>query len=416
MPGGHHGRWLTGLVFLVSGCAHVVPPPCFETPVLPTVVKSSLTLDDSALPREAGPYPTDASYQGLTEADCPRLSARASTLGNLLDHKAEQLSAGGRKCLLRKEKAAELSCVALQQAAVEARHRSAGEAMEAFYHLIEAEGRRELLLLGLTEVNESLMRARELRSKGLPTPVEIGVIRKQLTDLRSDELKLRITILQLNARLKILLGLPPGDYALWPQADLKVVPEEPDMNQAVDYGLTHRPDLAFLWTLANCLDGDSLAFASQALGAVSPLLSGTSSCPCCASLLARIDCSQTEWACQQLRSLLSERQRQATEEIRQAVGVVAYRVQLVILARNNVESEDRRVKELEEQKEKGLDVEEELSKARLNLYKAQGEQLAEVVNWKIARAQLRQAQGRLLEELPWTDYAPPPVPPMESAP
>jgi outer membrane protein TolC len=383
---------------------------------LPTVTKSPLLLDTSALPADASPNPVEASYRGLTEADCPRLAARASTLGNLLDYKAEEILAGGNEHLLLRETGAELSSVALRQAAGEARLRSAGDAMEAFYRLIEAEGRRDLLLLGLKEADESLLRARELQSQGLTTPVEISVIRKQLTDLRSDELKLRITILQLNARLKVLLGLSPGDYALWPMADLKVVPEETDTHQAVDYGMQHRPDLAFLWTLVCSLDSDSLAFASQALGAVSPLLGRNASCHCCASLLERNDCSPTEWARQQLQSLLAERQRQATEEIRQAVGVTAYRAQLVILARDNVEIEDRRVQELEEQQDKGFDAEAELSVARLNLYKAQGEQLDAVVNWKIARAQLQQAQGQLLEELPWTDNAAPPVPPMESAP
>ena len=287
--------------------------------------------------------------------------------------------------------------------------------MEAFYHLIEAEGRRALLLLGLKEVNESLMRAEELQVKGLPLPVETEVIRKQLTDLRSDEARLRITIHQLNGRLKVLLGLSSGDYSVWPLADLRVDPEEPDIDQAVDYGLNHRPDLALLRMLAYCPDANSLAIATQTLAVVSPLLGEAASSPCCPWHLVRGDDCQTERVRQQLQSLLMERQRQVTEEIRQAAGVLGDRIQLVILARQKVEIEERRIRELEEKKEKGLDAEEELSTARLNLYEAQGEQLREVVNWKIARAQLRQEQGRLLEEAPWADNVAP-VAPTESAP
>jgi hypothetical protein len=401
-----------GLVCLVSACAHTAAPPSapsFQPPVLRAVVKGSLSVDASALPAEVSPYSVDGSYQGLTEADCPRLAARASILGNLLDQKAQAPSPSSNKCRLRAGNSSELSCVVLQQAAVEARSRSAGDALEAFYRLIEAEQGHALLLLSMREVNESLLRAGELEAKGLPALVR--VIRKKLTDLHSDEVRLRITILQLNTRLKVLLGLSSGDYSLWPMADLKVVPEEPDVDGAVADGLQHRPDLALLKTLAYYLDHDSLAVAGQALGAVSAFLGESSSPSCCASLLARSDDCQTQWTQQQLQSLLAERQRQATEEIRQAVSVVVYRAQLVILARQEVEMEERQIRELEEKSEKGLDAEEELSTARLKLNEAQGELLHEVINWKIARAQLRQAQGRLLEEVPWTEPALPGVAP-----
>ena len=412
MQSRHHGWWLIGLVFLLSGCSHPVSRCCFGPPVLPTVGQSSLRLDLSALPTDAGPYPADVNYQGLTEADCPCLAARASTVANLLDQKAQVSSQ--RKCLCqqRGEKASSL----LRYAADEARNRAAGDAMEAFYHLIEAEGRLGFLLLGLKEVNKSLERAEELQAKGLPPTVEISVIRKQLIDSRSDEVNLRIAILQLNARLKVLLGLAWGDYSLSPLADLKVVPDEPDIDEAVDYGLHNRPDLAFLQALANGLDAQTLAVANQALGGVNPLLGEPSSPRFFASLLACLASRKIQSAQQQVQTLLAERNRQAVEEIRQAVGLVIYRARLVILARQKVENEKRRIKELEEKKAKGLDAEGELSTARLNLYKAQGEQLREVVNWKIARAQLLQAQGRLLEECPCRDNGAPSAVPTESVP
>jgi hypothetical protein len=383
---------------------------------LPTVARSDLTPDLSALPKDERPDSADASYHELTEADCPCLAARASTLGNLLDQKAQAASPKKYKCHLKAGKASEQSTTVLQHAADEARNRSAGDAMEAFYRLIEAEGRLALLLLGLKEVNESLKRAEELQAKGLRPPVEITVIRKQLTDLRSDEVNLRIAIVQLNARLKVLLALPCGDYSLWPRADLKVVPEEIDVDEAVNYGLHHRPDLAFLEALAGGLDASSLAIVGQALGTVNPLLGEPSSSHHCVSLLACLNQSKAESAKNQLETLLADRKRQATEEIRQAVELIGNRVQLVILARQKVGSEEQRIKELEEKKAKGLDAEGELTTARLNLYKAQGEELREVVNWKIARAQLRQAQGRLLEECPCTDAAASEAPTAESVP
>jgi hypothetical protein len=415
MPSRHHRWWLMGLVSLLPGCANPVSPPCFEPPALPTVARRSLALDLSALPNDAALYPDDASYQGLNEADCPCLAARASTLGNLLDQKAQTPSPRRFTCLLGADQAGEQSRAVLQHAAHEARTRAAGDAMEAFYRLVEAEGRLPLVLLGMKEVNESLKRAEELQAKGLPTPLEISAIRKQLIDLRSDEVNARIAILQLNARLKVLLGLSCGDYCLWPLADLKVVPEVPDIDEAVNYGLHHRPDIAILEALAESLDAGSLTLASQTLGGLNPLLGEPPSSACLASLLACLGGGKTKSAKQQVQTLLAERKRQAAEEIRQAVGLVAYRVQLVILAQKKVENEERRIRELEEKKAKGLDAEAELTTARLNLYKAQGERLREVANWKIARARLRQAQGQLLEECPSMGNAAPSAAPSESA-
>jgi hypothetical protein len=381
---------------------------------LPTIVERSIAVDTSALPANAHLHSTDGSYRGLTEADCARFAACASTLGNLLDEKARASSQSGRNRLLRAKKTCDQSCVVLRLAADEERSRAVGDALEAFYRLIEAEGRHGFLQLGLKEVNESLARAGELQAKGLPPPVEIAVIRKQLIDLRSDEANLRISILQLNARLKVLLGLSCSNYSLWPLADLKVVPVETDIEQAVEDALRNRPDVALLRTLACCLDADSLAVANQALAGINPLLAETSSS--CASLLAYCDDSTLQSTKQQAQTLLADRKRQATEEIRQAVGQVAYRVQLVILAQQKLEIEERRIKELEEKKSKGLDVEGELTTARLNLYEAQGEQLGTVVNWKIARAQLLEAQGRLLEEWQTIDNAPAESTPMQYAP
>jgi hypothetical protein len=390
-------------------------PTCCEPHVLPTVVQSPYSLDLSALSKDAGPYPAAASYHGLTEAECPCLAASASTLGNLLDQKARASCQRNSLCP-KAEKASEQARTVLHHAADEARNRSAGEAMESFYRLIEAEGRLPLVLLGLKELNESLKRAEELQAKGLRPPVEIVVIRKQLTDLRSDEVNVRIAILQLNARLKVLLGLTCGDYSIWPLADLKVVPQEPDIDEAVCYGLHHRPDLALLEALAAGLDAGSSTLASQTLGGLNALLGEPPPSSCCACLLACLDCSKTESAKQQVCTLLADRRRQATEEIRQAAGVVAYRVQLVILARQKVEEEQRRIRELEEKRAKGIDAEAELTTARLNLYKAQGELLREAMNWKIAGAQLRQAEGRLLEECPCLNHAAPHVFPSESVP
>src|SRR6516165_3012821 len=117
MPNGHHGWWLMGLLSLVLGCAHPVPLTCFAPPVLPTVVQGSFPLDLSALPIDTGPYPAHASYLGVTEADCPCLAARASTLGNLLDQKAQASSQSKLMHKMGAQKTGEQTRAVLQYAA-----------------------------------------------------------------------------------------------------------------------------------------------------------------------------------------------------------------------------------------------------------------------------------------------------------
>ena len=117
MPSGHHGWWIIGLVFLPSGCAHPVKPACFEPPVLPAAARGDLTVDLSAIPKDARPDPADASYRELTEADCPCLAARASTLGNLLDQKDSASPQKNYKCHLKSGKASEQSTTVLHHAA-----------------------------------------------------------------------------------------------------------------------------------------------------------------------------------------------------------------------------------------------------------------------------------------------------------
>jgi hypothetical protein len=237
-----------------------------------------------------------------------------------------------------------------------------------------------------------------------------------LTNRLSRPRKCKLRAFQLNARLKFLLGLPCGDYSIWPLVDLKVLPEEVDVCQAVDFGLHHRPDLALLGTLAYNVDARTMAVANQALAAVNPLLSEAPTSACYALLHPGSTSDKIESTQERAQALLADRNRQVTEEIRQAAGQMAYRIQLVILARQKVEIEERRIKELDEQKTKGLDVGGDLTTARLNLYKAQGEELRETVNWKIARFQLLQAQGRLLAEPELIEKPSPSSTPIQSAP
>src|SRR5207302_1699969 len=93
-----------------------------------------------------------------------------------------------------------------------------------------------------------------------------------------------------------------------------------------------------------------------------------------------------------------DRERAAVMEIRQAASALACQAQLVVLARQRVESFHVRVKEMEDKSKQGLASFVEVTQAHLEWLRARGDLIKEVMAWHIARVKLKQAQGILAAE------------------
>ena len=159
----------------------------------------------------------------------------------------------------------------------EVRNRRAGDALEAYYRLAEAEGRADLLREALTELKAVIDRASDLQKRGVLGPEAAEAALGQWAKSRGDQVELDVLIDQLNGQLKAMDGLAcdvEPDYRIWPTDPLLVMGEDPDPGRCVAEGLVRRADLNLLRALAAELDARTLPVANQALSSVSLLLTG----------------------------------------------------------------------------------------------------------------------------------------------
>jgi outer membrane protein TolC len=285
----------------------------------------------------------------------------------------------------------------------ELRNRRAGEALEAYYRLAEAEGRAGLLREALTELQAVIDRARDFQKRGIVGPEAAEAAQRRWAESRGDQVELDIVIDQLNGQLKAMDNLArdaDSDYRIWPTNPLLVAGEDPDPGQCIAEGLARRADLNLLRALSAQLNASTRPVATQALSTVSTLLGGPAGgCKCLADLAdAILPCLKNgavETVRGQVDTLLQARERQATQEITTAARLVAARRVEARLATLRADLAGRKVKDLEERLNKGENVRTELTAARLDALKDRGEQVHAAANFMLAGVRLKQAMGLL---------------------
>jgi hypothetical protein len=346
------------------------------------------------------------AYRALSAEECQCLAVRNAEAANVLqeqlqgqrhnaDHADFAYFAGRRR----------LYETVTGYAAEEVRNRRAGDALEAYYRLAEAEGRADLLREALTELQAVIDRARDLHKRGVLGPEVAEAALRRWAESRGDQVELDVLIDQLNGQLKAMDGLAcdiAPDYRVWPTDPLVVTGEDPDPGHCVAEGLARRPDLNLLRALQAGLDARTLPVATQALSTVSPLLGGPAGgCKCLTGLAAGIllclKNGAVETARGQVDALLQARERQAAQEITTAARLVAARRVEAWLASLRAELAGRKVKDLEERLSKGENVRTELTTARLDALKDRGDQVHAAANFMVASARLKQAMGLLAE-------------------
>jgi hypothetical protein len=288
-------------------------------------------------------------------------------------------------------------------AAEEVRNRKAGDALEAYYRLAEAEGRADLLREALTELQATIDRARDLQKRGVLGPGAAEAAVREWAKSRGDQVELDVRIDLLNGQLKGMDGLAgevEPDYRIWPTDPLLVTGEDPDPGSCVAKGLVLRADLNLLRALAAALDARTLPVANQALSTVSTLLGGPAGgCKglkdLAAHLLPCLKNGAVETARRQVGELFQARERQAAQEIATAARLVAARRVQAGLASLRAELAGRKVKDLEERLHKGYDVRTELATARLDALKDRGDLVHAAADFMVARARLKEAMGLL---------------------
>jgi outer membrane protein TolC len=356
-------------------------------------------------------------YRALSAEECQGLAVRNAEGANVL-REARQGQQHNTKhpSVASTSERQDLYDSVLGYADEEVRNRRAGDALEAYYRLAEAEGRADLLREALTELQATIDRARDLQKRGVVGPEAAEAALRRWEQSRGDQVELDFLIDQLNGQLKAMDSLARDvepDYRIWPTDPLLVTGQDPDPGHCVAEGLPRRADLNLLRALAASLDASTLPVATQALGAVSPLLGGPAGgCKWLTDLAAKIlPCLKNgavETVRGQVDTLLQARERQAALEITTAARLVAARRVEARLASQRAELAGRKVKDLEDRLAKGEDVRTELTTARLDALKDRGDQVHAAADFMVAAARLKQAMG-LLAVCPAPDSPPAPA-------
>jgi outer membrane protein TolC len=288
-------------------------------------------------------------------------------------------------------------------AADEVRNRQAEKALEAYYHLAEAQGQSRLLIEGRQAVAELIRQAEELKAKGLPPPAELPSLLRERNKLASDAVELSLASEQLQEQLRYLCDLGEN-VTVRTQEELRPQVTPLDVEAHVAAALARRPDLLFLRAAVKGANARTLPALQLALSASNAMLgaSGLNCLPLVGCLLRLLPCvaqGEVDKVRGQLEKLLAERERQAAAEVRVAALEVRARAELAVLAQEREDLARKQVAEWEEKERRGLKVTDDLAKARRDLLQARGDRLHAAVAFEIARVKLRQAEGLLVYEV-----------------
>lgn len=366
---------------------------------LPVTARTKIEPDTSAVPTESAPLRRPTEYRQLTASETRRLAVANAPFADDLDRHDENAGPSHAKVLKKSARFAEASQLVRGHAADELRNRAAGDALDEFFKLTEAEGQFDLLDAAGAELRAQLAEAQKAEKAGLKDRADIPALRRRLLDIEAQQAKLDAGIGALNASLRARLGLAADDpLPLWPLDPLKVRPDDVDVAQAVASGLYYRPDLNALRALADC---GAAELTDAVLSGLNPLLAKLKPENPLALLFlpfTKHPERQKAAATERAQSALAARERQAEAEIRAAAAALRGNRAAVAARALDVRAAEAQIAELEQRRASGINVTADLAAAKLELFKAKGALLSAVIEWHTADVKLRQAMGLLVRE------------------
>ena len=207
---------------------------------------------------------------------------------------------------------------------------------------------------------------------------------------------------QIEGQLCRLLGVAGEPSVSWtPVANLAVSMAMVDREAAATTGTSMRADVAFLHTLRDRLNGDTLPAVRNGMQQTSGL-SGAAS-PAERKLLQMIAPAHDECEEQtrksQLDLLLADKTMEAEEDIRQAAREVESRLRQAAVAKHEWDSWQANVCGLREKQTSEMATTFNVSAAQLHAFQAESDAIAALVAWEIAQVKLQQAQGLLAQRM-----------------
>lgn len=411
--------WGLLLASLLAGCAHRrssctasgmgtgPTAPQAATAPQPTATLSErgkIAADLSTLPsyeavdQALGQPPKPLEYRVLTAGEVQCLAAAASPTAKLLVAESEAVLSGGGGILHQAaQRAAPMQSKLLCIYAIDERNKSAGMALELFYSLAEAEVNRDLLEKSVAEVDRAAANLEQLKQSGLKIPTDRSALDRQKLDWLDRRIQLLSSIRQMQGQLQQLVGVDVDEtMPIWPEADLNVAVEPVDAGAAVTQGLANRADIAALRMLGGNLDADTLPAARIGMAAINPALGASAAGQGPFGEAGRSAEAATRQS--QAQQALADLEKSAAREIADAAQKIDAALRQIAVAKERWESWKHRVAGLEEKRESDGVTASDLSTARLELLRAEGDAVHRIIAWKIAQVKLKQAQGLLAAE------------------
>jgi hypothetical protein len=410
---------LTGLALALPGSARadgrrcsVPAPPEPNPPNLPATERGNVepTAGDlPSLPFEAFPplVPPSPRYRRLREADAECLAVRFSSQANMLDKERAQMETAHppskcKPCGSRSDRAWQLRRSILYYAALDDRNRSAGQALQLYFKAAELETQIILLQLTRDDIAGAIKKSDELAKKGFHLPTDPGALRRQLLDTEADLVRAQAGLLDVNGRLKGLIGASDlaADEWLWPAIEVPVTFERVDVEGAVKLALAKRPELLLLREMGGGLDNQTLPVVREYLHGVSGLM-GAAGGPtkhivatliALKSLLGGGD-GEKESREAQVAQLFADRERAVAEEVRSSIADLNAKAIAVALSRDRLRSAEEHRRDAIQKAERAGGSYLEVLSANLDWYKARNQLMVDVMAWHTARVKVREAQG-----------------------
>lgn len=365
-------------------------------------VGSPSEVDETLRPSRLEP----AEYRALSAEQCQCLAVKASAEGNSLASERRALAATTSPHGYSEEDRLKLQV--LWASELEARNRSASQALAAYYHVAQAEANRPILALSQQELDEALANVARLHKHGMQIPFDEGELKRQRLAVIDKQLKLTSQLDQLNAQLVRLLGLSTADARprIWPATDFTVVIAPTDIELEVALGTGNRPELRLLSSLQSSLKARNVEITREVIGGASSLIGSQYKFTGMVSLLGvreflgqrRSNRLELPTRQRQLADYADQRRREVTHEIQQAALEVQSTLRRIAVEKQVVAAWRTELDELAKKSQ----IEEatflDISRARLRRLEAESDEIEQIVAWKIAQVKVKEAQGMLVAE------------------
>ncbi|MBW8884540.1 MAG: TolC family protein [Planctomycetia bacterium] len=342
------------------------------------------------------------TYCNLPEKEAQCLAAMYAPQAGLLEHEADAVAAQSSGHHRRDSNSATEETLRLQ--ATHERNRNASAALVLLYRIAAAETGMDNLRKQLEEVRATLMDLSRLQRAGLDVPLSVPETEAQRVEMEHKLGELELTIDLLNEQFANLLGveLPPG-HRFWPDIDLNVDPNMPVVAESQMRALAQRADLGALRVAASRGGVASMRTALSQAGAGLGL--ATTGCKLASLFHFRAQSDETAIREKQLVAAVADKERTVRNEVAQTVATMQARLNLIVLGEQRLESLRDHREEVRRKAELPTGTGEvrpmsvfDVRKATLAELVAQQDLFGDVIEWKIAVAKRKEAEGELAIE------------------